>query len=58
MTLTETLDATIQVAAPRMAEDRKWNLSEMVQQTKSALRHGDILDQVWHGRGGLGLGTS
>lgn len=51
MTLRATQDATKQPAA-----DRKWNPSEVVQQVKSTLRHGDIVSQVQHGRGGLGLG--
>ena len=58
MTLTESQDDTIRVAAPRLATGRKWIPSEAVQQGKSALRHGDIVGQVQHGRGGFGFGTS
>ena len=58
MTLTESQDHMIPVAAPRLATERKWIPSEAVQQAKSALRHGDIVGQVQHGRGGFGLGTS
>ncbi|KAJ8393829.1 hypothetical protein AAFF_G00055580 [Aldrovandia affinis] len=58
MTLTESQDGMIQAAAPRLATGRKWMPSEAVQQAKSALRHGDIVGQVQHGRGGFGLGAS
>ena len=58
MTLTDSQDELIQAAAPRLATGRKWIPSEAVQQAKSALRHGDIVGQVQHGRGGFGLGTS
>ena len=58
MTLTETQDATIWAAAPRVAAGRKWNTSKAVQQAKSALRHGDVVGQVEHGSGGFGLGTN
>ena len=37
MTLTETQDATIWAAAPRVAAGRKWDASEVVQQVKSTL---------------------
>lgn len=58
ITLTETQNATIWVAAPRVGENRMWNLSKMVQQTKSADRLGDILGQVWNTwKSGLGLDT-
>ncbi|KAJ8412683.1 hypothetical protein AAFF_G00116340 [Aldrovandia affinis] len=58
MILTESQDGMIQAAAPRLATGRKWMPSEAVQQAKSALRHGDIVGQVQHGRGGFGLGAS
>ncbi|KAJ8410484.1 hypothetical protein AAFF_G00193880 [Aldrovandia affinis] len=57
MTLTESQDGMIS-GCPRLATGRKWMPSEAVQQAKSALRHGDIVGQVQHGRGGFGLGAS
>ena len=41
-----------------LAAGIKWNQFEALQQAKSALRHGDIVGQVQHGRGGFELGTS
>ncbi len=58
ITLTESQDAVIQAAAPRLATGNKWTPTEAIQQAKSALRHGDIVGQVQQGRGGFGLGTS
>uniref|UniRef100_A0A3B1JD36 Reverse transcriptase domain-containing protein n=1 Tax=Astyanax mexicanus TaxID=7994 RepID=A0A3B1JD36_ASTMX len=58
MTLTDSQDERIQLAAPRLATGKKWTPSEAIEQAKSALRHGDIVGQVQHGRGGIGLGTS
>lgn len=58
MTLIESQDTAIQAVPPRLATGRKWNPAEAVEQTKSALRHGDIVGQVQQGRGGFGLGTS
>lgn len=40
MIWTEAQDGTIRAAAPRVAAG-KWNLSELVQQAKSAFNHGD-----------------
>ena len=58
MTLTDSQDDMIRAAAPRLVTGRKWIPSEAVQQAKSALRHGDIVGQVQHGRGWFGLATS
>lgn len=58
MSLTQSQNEVIHAAARRLATGRKWIPAEAVQQAKSALRHGDIVGQVQHGRGGLGLGTS
>ncbi|KAJ8385450.1 hypothetical protein AAFF_G00189020 [Aldrovandia affinis] len=49
MILTESQDGMIS-GCPRLATGRKWMPSEAVQQAKSALRHGDIVGQVQHGR--------
>ncbi|ROL50296.1 hypothetical protein DPX16_19100 [Anabarilius grahami] len=58
MTLTESQDAIIQAAAPRLATERNWTPTEAIQQAKSTLRHGDIVGQMQKGRGFFGLGTS
>ncbi len=58
MTPTESQDAVIQAAAPRLATGSKWTPTEAIQQAKSSLRHGDIVGQVQQGRRGFGLGTS
>ena len=58
MSLTESQDGAIRMASPRLATGRKWIPSEAIQQAKSALRHGDTVGQVQHGRGEFGLGTS
>ena len=50
MTLTETQDATIWVAASRVAAGRKWNASKVVQQTKSLLKHGNIVSRAKRGQ--------
>ena len=56
MTLTESKDTVIRATAPTLATGRKWTVKNAVQQAKSALHHSDIVGQVQHGRGGLGLG--
>lgn len=58
MTLTDSQDAAIRATGPRLATERKWTPSDAVQQTVLAVRHGDIVGQVWQGRGVLGLGAS
>lgn len=56
MILAESQVVVVQAAAPRLKTERKWIPSEAVQQAVSALKHGDIVGQVQHGRGGFGLG--
>ncbi len=55
MTLTESEDAVIWTAAPRVVAGRKWTPSEAVQSAKSALHFRDVVGQVQHGRAGFGL---
>ncbi|KAI7802564.1 hypothetical protein IRJ41_013735 [Triplophysa rosa] len=55
MTLTESEDAVIRTAAPRMVVGRKWTPSEAVQSSKSALQFRDVVGQVQHGTAGFGL---
>ncbi len=55
MTLTESEDAVIRTAAPRVVAGRKWTPSEAVQSAKSALHFRDVVGQVQHGRAGFGL---
>jgi len=58
MTLAESQDAAKRTAPPRLATEKKWTPAEVVEQAKSALRHGDVVGQVQQGRVGFGLGTS
>ncbi|KAL1279298.1 hypothetical protein QQF64_025971 [Cirrhinus molitorella] len=55
MTLTESEDAIIQTAAPRVVAGRKWTPSEAVRSAKSALYLRDVVGQVQHRRAGFGL---
>lgn len=55
MTLTESKETAIQAAGPTLVTGNKWSAKSAVQQAKSALHHIDIVGQVQHGRGGLGL---
>ncbi|KAL1276557.1 hypothetical protein QQF64_036180 [Cirrhinus molitorella] len=55
MTLTESEDAIIRTAAPRVVAGRKWTPSEAVRSAKSALYLRDVVGQVQHGRAGFGL---
>ena len=57
MTLTQSKDPVVRGAAPTVKTGRKWKPKEAVQQAQAALRHRDIVGQVQHGRGGLGLCT-
>ena len=55
MTLTQSKDPVVRSVAPTVKTGRKWNPKEAVQLAQAALRHRDIIGQVQHGRGGLGL---
>lgn len=56
ITLTESKETAIRAAAPTLETGKKWSAKSAVQQAKSAPHHIDIVGQVQHGRGGLGLG--
>ena len=58
MTLKDSKDQTISKSAPPLLTGRKWTPSNAVQQATSALRHQDIVGNIQHGRGGLGLVAS
>ncbi|MGH0137020.1 UNVERIFIED_CONTAM: hypothetical protein FKN15_025454 [Acipenser sinensis] len=45
-------------AAPVLKTGRKWAAKKAVEDAKAALRIGDIMGQVQHGRGGLGLSSA
>lgn len=53
VTLMESQNTAIQVAAPKLANRSKWAFSEAVQQAKSSLRHWDIVGQVQQEEAGL-----
>ncbi len=56
MILTESEDAVIQTAAPRVVAGRKWTPSEAVQSAKSALHFRDVVDK--YSMGGQGSDSS
>ena len=58
MTLKDSKDQTISKAAPPLQTGWKWTPAKAVQQATSALRHQDIVGNIQHGRGGLGLAAS
>jgi len=55
MTLVESHDKCVREAAPVLKTGRKWSAKKSVVEAKAALQIGDIVGQVQHGRGGLGL---
>ena len=58
MTLVESRDKCVREAAPVLKTGRKWAAKKAVEDAKAALRIGDIMGQVQHGRGGLGLSSA
>ncbi|MGH0152676.1 UNVERIFIED_CONTAM: hypothetical protein FKN15_052941 [Acipenser sinensis] len=58
MTLVESRDKCVREAAPVLKTGRKWVAKKAVEDAKAALRIGDIIGQVQHGRGGLGLSSA
>ncbi|XP_058852591.1 uncharacterized protein LOC131699527 [Acipenser ruthenus] len=58
MTLVESRDKCVREAAPVLKTGRKWAAKKAVEDAKAALRIGDIMGQVQHGRGGLGFSST
>jgi len=58
MTLRECRDPIMRATEPTVATRRKWNAAIAVEEAIAVLRHRDIVDNVQHGRGGLGLGIA
>ncbi|MGH0159870.1 UNVERIFIED_CONTAM: hypothetical protein FKN15_038439 [Acipenser sinensis] len=58
MTLVGSRDKCVREAAPVLKTGRKWAAKKAVEDAKAALRIGDIMGQVQHGRGGLGLSSA
>jgi len=52
------LNKCVREAAPVLKTGRKWSAEKSVVEAKAALQIGDIVGQVQHGRGGLGLSVA